>query len=98
MIFTPLLLLGDEEPIAEAVSRLQPWPDRGTGDDIAGAVTCLASDDARFVTGEAIRVDGGIVAAGTRAAPIFDPRGTLKRYAGIAHGTTGRPPERRRVP
>jgi 3-oxoacyl-[acyl-carrier protein] reductase len=28
-------------------------------DDIAGAVAFLASDDARWISGETIRVDGG---------------------------------------
>ena len=28
-------------------------------DDIAGAVTFLASDDARWITGDTLRVDGG---------------------------------------
>jgi NAD(P)-dependent dehydrogenase (short-subunit alcohol dehydrogenase family) len=34
----------------------------GTPEDIAGAVVFLASDDARYVTGVAISVDGGLIA------------------------------------
>ena len=34
----------------------------GTPDDIAGAALFLASDDARYVTGEVISVDGGLLA------------------------------------
>ena len=34
----------------------------GTADDIANAVLYLASDEASFVTGEALVVDGGGVA------------------------------------
>ena len=36
----------------------------GTGEDQAGVVAFLASDDARFVTGAVIPTDGGSVAAG----------------------------------
>lgn len=43
---------------------LQPWPDHGTGDDIAGAVVFLSSDDSRFVNGEALTVDGALTALG----------------------------------
>ena len=37
---------------------------RRAGEHIAGAALFLASDDARFVTGEALAVDGGLTAAG----------------------------------
>lgn len=37
---------------------------RGEADDIAGAALFLASDEARFITGETLRVDGGLTRAG----------------------------------
>jgi hypothetical protein len=43
---------------------LQPWPDHGTGEDIAATVVYPASDDSRVVTGEAITIDGGLTALG----------------------------------
>jgi NAD(P)-dependent dehydrogenase (short-subunit alcohol dehydrogenase family) len=97
VIFTPLAVGNREEQMAEMVAALQPWPDHGAGDDIAGAALWLAGDDSRFVTGEAIRVDGGIVAAGTRANSGVDPHGAWQRYTGFAPGTTGESPERRRL-
>jgi NAD(P)-dependent dehydrogenase (short-subunit alcohol dehydrogenase family) len=38
---------------------------KGQARDIAAAAAYLASDDARFVTGESLRVDGGLTRAGT---------------------------------
>jgi glucose 1-dehydrogenase len=38
-----------------------PWGRIGTPDDIAGAVAFLASDEADYITGAALRVDGGFV-------------------------------------
>ena len=35
----------------------------GTADDIARAILFLASDDAKFMTGSAMVVDGGVTAA-----------------------------------
>jgi len=52
------------EEVGAHLDGMQPWPDHGTGDDIAGTVVYLASDDSRFVTGEAITVDGGLTAIG----------------------------------
>jgi NAD(P)-dependent dehydrogenase (short-subunit alcohol dehydrogenase family) len=97
VIFTPLATEGDAGNLTRAIEALQPWPDRGEPEDIAAAVTWLASDDARFVTGETLRVDGGIIAAGTRVAPFMDPHGALQRYTGFGHGTTGRATVKRRL-
>jgi len=36
----------------------------GTPGEIAGGVSILASDDALYVTGQTLAVDGGFVAAG----------------------------------
>jgi glucose 1-dehydrogenase len=38
-----------------------PWGRIGTPDDIAAAVAFLASDEADYITGAALRVDGGFV-------------------------------------
>lgn len=53
------------EPDADAAAReilpLQSLPRRGVADDLAGAFVFLASDEASFVTGQVINVDGGWV-------------------------------------
>jgi len=43
----------------ERLIRMQPTGKMGTVEDIAAAVTFLASDDAEFITGQVLHVDGG---------------------------------------
>ncbi|HVF07978.1 MAG TPA: SDR family NAD(P)-dependent oxidoreductase [Actinomycetota bacterium] len=49
------------EDEVERVRATVPLGRHGTGDDIAGAVAWLASDDASYVTGQTIGVNGGVV-------------------------------------
>jgi meso-butanediol dehydrogenase / (S,S)-butanediol dehydrogenase / diacetyl reductase len=56
-------LLGDYKPgelMAEWVRGI-PMGRAGTGEDVAGLVTFLASDDAAYITGQTINVDGGLI-------------------------------------
>jgi NAD(P)-dependent dehydrogenase (short-subunit alcohol dehydrogenase family) len=64
LILTPLLERGHAGELPEVLSKAQPWPEPGLPEHIADAALFLASDDARFVTGEALVVDGGISARG----------------------------------
>ena len=87
VISTPLLHRGKPERY-EAQFRRQPWPDRGEPEVIADVAAFLCSDDARFITGETIKVDGGRLAQGlglwgTGADNPF------RRTAGVNRGTTG---------
>lgn len=86
VIVTPLLHRGDPKNVPD-VSARQPWPDRGQPEDIAAALAYLVSDDARFVTGETLVVDGGVLAG---AANIWgaDNR-LLAGRAGMNRGSTG---------
>jgi len=55
-------LLGDYRPgelMAEWIAAI-PMKRAGTGDDVAGLVSFLASDDAAYITGQTINVDGGM--------------------------------------
>jgi NAD(P)-dependent dehydrogenase (short-subunit alcohol dehydrogenase family) len=45
----------------EAARAEVPLGRHGTGDDIAGAIAWLASDDAAYVTGQTIGVNGGVL-------------------------------------
>ena len=56
-------LLGDYGPgelMAEWVRGI-PMARAGSGDDVAGLVAFLASDDAAYITGQTINVDGGLI-------------------------------------
>lgn len=97
LIFTPLMHLGDEDDAERVMRSVQPLPRRGEGADIAGTALFLASEDSSFISGEAIVVDGALTAAGTRINDVMKGGRNLHRVAGVTHGTTGRPPEVRRL-
>ncbi|MEM9475231.1 MAG: SDR family NAD(P)-dependent oxidoreductase [Pseudomonadota bacterium] len=52
----------DPDVIAFSEART-PWPRLGRPDDVARAALFLASDDARFIQGETLAVDGGWLAS-----------------------------------
>jgi NAD(P)-dependent dehydrogenase (short-subunit alcohol dehydrogenase family) len=62
---TPLLVghRGNPEEELKAIAEATPMGRIGTPDEIAGAITFLASDDATFITGSALLADGGVTAA-----------------------------------
>jgi glucose 1-dehydrogenase len=50
-----------DDPVkAEMVTSHIPMPRAGTADEMAGVVCFLASDDAAYITGQTIYVDGGL--------------------------------------
>lgn len=49
--------------VLDRAHRRTPWPRLGRPDDVARAILFLASDEARFVTGATLMVDGGWMAA-----------------------------------
>jgi 3-oxoacyl-[acyl-carrier protein] reductase len=51
---------GLPEPVKEAAKQAIPARKFGTADDVAKAVAFLASDDAAYITGQVIAVDGGM--------------------------------------
>ena len=75
-IFTRHLEIGEnaraqaDAMIEHVAAQAQPIPRAGRPEDIAAAVAYLASDDASFVTGTSILVDGGML-VGTRQS--WDP-------------------------
>lgn len=57
-------MLGDYAPgelMKDWVENKIPMKRAGTGSDVAGLVAFLASDDATYITGQTINVDGGLI-------------------------------------
>jgi len=54
-------LAPDSKPVDDLILPLQSLKRRGLAIDLAGAFVFLASDDAAFITGQVINVDGGWV-------------------------------------
>lgn len=100
-ILTPLLHRGNVDAVKRRLEGLQPWPEAGTGENIAGAALFLASDDAAFVTGESLVVDGGLTAMGPalprRMRPEPDDVSAQFQFVGVDKGSTGEPPVIRKL-
>ncbi len=94
-VYTELLTRGRPDVTDRWREEIQPWPDRGDADMIADVAVWLASDEARFVTGEAVTADGGVMAAAPRLVDHDLPH--LRRMAGMTYGNTGRDPDVRRL-
>ena len=56
-------MLGDYGPVELMQDWVQniPMKRAGRGSDVAGLVAFLASDDAAYITGQTINVDGGLI-------------------------------------
>jgi NAD(P)-dependent dehydrogenase (short-subunit alcohol dehydrogenase family) len=68
-IVTPLTyrgMPGGEEAAVKGMARMQPIPRAGKPDDIANMALFLAGDDAEWITGTAMIVDGGMATGNSR--------------------------------
>lgn len=62
-ILDPMIAMkGSQEEGEAALTRQIPLGRLGEAEEVASMVTYLASDESRFVTGSAFRIDGGITA------------------------------------
>ncbi|HZD64547.1 MAG TPA: SDR family NAD(P)-dependent oxidoreductase [Acidimicrobiales bacterium] len=89
VIRTPFLEPGAPQDLGGFLGQVQPWPEAGQPEDVARVLAFLASEDAGFVTGEAVVVDGGLEAAGPGLARTLkvDPRHA--GLVGVSRGSTG---------
>jgi len=76
---TPMLTRGvglsnEPEALAERLGLAQPMGRLGTPEDLAKVAVFLASDEAGFMTGSCVRVDGGLMAV-INTAPDFPRAG-----------------------
>ena len=67
LIMTPAVEVGMSQEAVDMILNHHMTEEAGQPEDIAAMVAFLASDDARYVTGQLIRVDGGI----TSHAPTY---------------------------
>ena len=68
-IVTPLTyrgIPGGEEAAVKSMARMQPIPRAGKPEDIAAMALFLAGDDAEWITGTAMIVDGGLATGNSR--------------------------------
>jgi NAD(P)-dependent dehydrogenase (short-subunit alcohol dehydrogenase family) len=97
-VLTPLTDRGDPATAAKRMEQMQPWPEHGKPEHIAGAALFLASDDSAFVTGEALVVDGGLTAAGPDIwRRLGNAREAQLSQIGVNRGSTGAASTRRPV-
>ena len=70
VIETPLVMnmFGQMEGARKMLDAMHPMGRMGQPSEIAKAVTFLASDDASFITGHALAIDGGIMAGAAGGA------------------------------
>jgi NAD(P)-dependent dehydrogenase (short-subunit alcohol dehydrogenase family) len=94
---TPLLVRdGDREEFDALIKEKQALQQIGTPEDVAALATFLLSDEAKFITGDNLVIDGGYAAGGRGLYRSGHPLGKLIagriEEAGVKHfdfGTTG---------
>ncbi|TKG62046.1 SDR family oxidoreductase [Prauserella endophytica] len=91
VIGTPLVHRGHLDSFEEKLASVQPWPESGRPEDVAGAIAFLASDDSRFITGQSIVVDGGLLASGPGQAfmQMLGLDAGAAGMVGVNRGSTG---------
>jgi NAD(P)-dependent dehydrogenase (short-subunit alcohol dehydrogenase family) len=85
VINTPLAqrdVPGGRETVDQLFKTAQPYPRTGLPDDIAAMALFLASDDSEWVTGQAMVVDGGLVAVNNLFGQLGAVQATGATFSG----------------
>jgi len=88
IVMTPLMGLSEED-MRPILGTAQPWPESCPPESVAAVVSFLTSADARFITGETVNVDGGIMGAGPRLGNLGKNDPAQAGLVGVSHGSTG---------
>ena len=89
-IVTPLFLGRRSEEEARArMAPFVPLPYLGEPEDVAAAAVFLASEESKFVTGETMLVDGGMIASGPSASRWGGLEQVPESVTGMNNGTSG---------
>ena len=89
-------LMSAQDAMEAMTQAKTPWPRLGEGSDIAATAAFLAADEAEFITGQVLVVDGGALAAGPDYWGV-GPDSVFTRKAGVNRGSTGEAGEVRTV-
>ncbi|MGX1562919.1 SDR family oxidoreductase [Streptomyces sp. NPDC055506] len=63
----------DAGPMREVIERATPWGRLGSPEEFAALVSFLASDDARWITGQVVLADGGLTLGAALLSPPRQP-------------------------
>lgn len=76
LVLTPAALRNLPERVRTVFLRHNALPYLGDPEDIAAAVVFLASDDARYITGQTLVADGGLTIANPTVAELAEAAGS----------------------
>ena len=76
----------NQPEMIKAVLRHHLTPELGNPEDLAAMVALLASDEGRFVTGQILRIDGGVSKA---FAHVADNRAQFEQHVASTWGSAG---------
>jgi len=91
LIYTPETARFIDDPDGPLPSILAKIPlgRYGHAEEVARLAAFLASDDAAFITGEVVTVDGGMIAAGPQLGDLVNNNPALRGLVGVSRGSTG---------
>lgn len=71
-IDTPLAQANHSKETRAAYGRMVPMRRYGSTDEVADGIVFLCSEQASYITGQTLAIDGGFVAAGMLVSDLFD--------------------------